>query len=477
MFSVAIIGRPNVGKSTLFNRLAGRRMALVHDLPGVTRDRRSAPGSLYGLNFEIVDTAGLEDTFDNSVEGRMRQQTERVLDEADVVLFLIDARAGVTPLDKHFGQWLRRTGRPTVLVANKCEGASGQPGLMEAYELGIGEPVPISAEHGIGLGDLHEAILPFYRKYQKEKGEQADAALEQDDDIELNEADAEAIASGAAEDIDLPQQQGPLRLAIVGRPNAGKSTLMNAILGEERVITGPEAGLTRDAISADFIYKNRPLRLIDTAGMRRRARVDNPLERLAVADGMNAIRFAHVVVLMLDANQVLDKQDLTIARRMIEEGRAVVIGVNKWDAADDRKETLQRLKDKLQTSFNQARGVPWVTLSALKGKNVDRLLDAVLETYDLWNKRVSTSALNRWLLATVERHPPPLVNGRRIKLRYMTQVKARPPTFAIWSNKPDELPEAYNRYLVAGIRENFGLEGVPIRILLRKPRNPFATDD
>lgn len=467
MFTVAIIGRPNVGKSTLFNRLAGRRMALVHDQPGVTRDRRSAPGELFGLDFEIIDTAGLEEAFDDSIAARMRRQTEKVLDQAHVVLMLIDSRAGVTPLDKHFGAWLRKTERPVILVANKCEGRSGLGGLVEAFELGMGEPVAISAEHGEGMADLHEAMLPYFRKYLAEHPPAEDL-----DEPEETAANPEA----AAEENEDRSKRETISVAILGRPNVGKSTLLNAILGEERVITGPEAGLTRDAITAGFTHKDRALQIVDTAGMRRRAKIEDPLEKLAVSDGMNAVKFAHVVILLLDASAVLDNQELTLARHVIDEGRALVIGLNKWDAVEDKGASLQRLKDRLETSLGQARGVPYITLSALRGERVPQLLDAVLRAHALWNKRIATHALNRWLAEATQAHPPPLVQGRRLKLRYMTQVKARPPTFAVWVNKPLDLPDSYTRYLMASLRDTFKMDGVPLRINLRKGHNPFAKD-
>lgn len=461
--TVAIIGRPNVGKSTLFNRLVGKRLAIVDDTPGVTRDWRAADARLAGIELTVVDTAGLEEAFDQSLEARMRRQTEMAIERADVALFLIDARAGVTPLDRHFAQWLRKQKTPVILLANKCEGKASQPGLIEAFELGMGEPVPLSAEHGEGLADLVDALGPHIP---------ADEAVEADD--EAGEAEpAAAMPSGE----DAAAEEAPpktLQLAIVGRPNVGKSTLLNSLVGEERVLTGPEAGMTRDAIAVEWTWKDQPMRLVDTAGLRRRARVESKLEKLAVADTLRVIRLAHVVVLVLDIDGILDKQDLTIARMVVEEGRALVIAINKWDAVENKAEALQQLRDRLETSLPQVRGVPTVTISALRRQKLDALLDAVMETYRIWNRRVPTSQLNRWLRGMMETHPPPLVEGRRVKVRYMTQVKGRPPTFALFSNNPGELPEHYTRYLVNGLREAFDLPGVPIRFLLRKAsRNPY----
>jgi GTP-binding protein len=440
-FTVAIIGRPNVGKSTLFNRLVGKRLALVDDKPGVTRDRREGDGWIGDLTFRVIDTAGLEEAFDDSLEARMRRQTELAIEDADVALLLIDARAGITPLDEHFANWARRGQTPVVLLANKCEGRVGQQGVYDAYALGLGEPIAVSAEHGEGMGELFDALLPY---------------------------------QPTAEDDDSSAENRPLQLAIVGRPNVGKSTLVNRLIGEDRLLTGPEAGITRDAIALDWEYNGRPLKLVDTAGLRRRSRVSEKLEKLSNADAMRALRFAQVVVLLLDSDDMLEKQDLTIARQTIDEGRALVVAANKWDLVTDRDASLRLLHDRLEKSLPQVRGVPVVTLSALNGSNLDKLLDAVFSIYDLWDSRIETSKLNEWLGYMVEAHPPPLASGRRIRLRYMTQIKSRPPTFAIWTSRPDALPESYLRYLTNGLRDDFGLSGIPLRILLRKGRNPYA---
>ncbi|MTJ82742.1 MAG: ribosome biogenesis GTPase Der [Telmatospirillum sp.] len=474
-FKVAIVGRPNVGKSTLFNRLIGRRIAIVHDQPGVTRDRREGHGGISDMTFTLIDTAGLEDATDNSIEGRMRAQTEQAIAEAHVVLFLIDARAGVTPLDAFFAGHLRKSPTPVILVANKCEGKAGAPGLYESYGLGLGEPVPFSAEHGEGLDGLYEALLPFARQHDGldvPSGEDEDAVPESwhPSDEELEDGDARA-------EIERVEAARPLQLAIVGRPNVGKSTLVNRLLGEDRMLTGPEAGLTRDAITTEWTYGGRVIRLVDTAGLRRRANISDSVEKLSTANTIEAIRMAQVVVLVMDANAILDKQDLTIARLVVEEGRALVVAVNKWDVVEDRTDALRRLKDRLETSLPQVRGVPTVTLSALAGRGVDRLMEAVTGIYDIWNRRISTAQLNRWLAEMTERHPPPAVmGGRRIRLRYMTQGRTRPPTFAVFTQRADELPDSYSRYLINGLRDSFGLVGVPIRFGLRKRRNPYADD-
>ncbi|MBP2294647.1 ribosome biogenesis GTPase Der [Azospirillum rugosum] len=463
-FTVALVGRPNVGKSTLFNRLAGKKLALVDDTPGVTRDWRSAPARMGGLSFTVVDTAGLEDVTDDSLEARMRRQTERALDRADVALFIVDARAGITPLDRHFASLLRKGKTPVLLVANKAEGKAGMPGLYEAFELGLGEPIPLSAEHGEGMADLVQALLPFAPKEDEEEDE-VEAAPAEGSDLPIGDQPE------PAEDL-----AKPIQIAIVGRPNVGKSTLLNSLIGEERVLTGPEAGMTRDAISVDWEWRGRKFRLVDTAGMRKRARVDAKVEKLAVADALRVIRMAQVVLLVVDANQILDKQDLTIARMVVEEGRALVIALNKWDAVDDRAMALRQVEDKLQATLAQIKGVEVVTISALQGKKLDTLLDSILSTYAQWNRRIPTAQLNRWIEGVLEHHPPPLVEGRRVKIRYATQVKTRPPTVALFVNKPLDLPESYQRYLIGHLRETFELPGVPVRLLLRKQKNPYADD-
>ena len=464
-FTIAIVGRPNVGKSTLFNRLVGKRLALVDDRPGVTRDRREGEGRIAGLHFRLFDTAGLEDADAASLEGRMQRQTETALDDADLALMLIDGRAGVTPLDRHFADWLRRRDRPVLLLANKCEGAAGEGGLAEAWGLGLGEPLAVSAAHGEGLADLHDGILAAMEGH---------AAKNHAAETGAGEADATDVTDGDDEDDIDPI----LQLAILGRPNAGKSTLVNRLLGEERQITGPEPGLTRDAIGVAWQWRQQPIRLIDTAGLRKQAKVAGKLEKLAADDAVRAMEYAQVVVLLLDARAPLERQDLSIARRTLEEGRALVVAANKWDLVTDRREAMGQLRDRLETSLTQARGVPVVTLSALTGQGVNNLMPAVIKTYQRWQTRISTAALNRWLKDMLEAHPPPLGgHGRRIRLRYMTQAKTRPPTFVLFSNLPDDLPEAYSRYLQNGLRESFDLPGVPLRILLRKHDNPYVKGD
>jgi len=446
---VAIIGRPNVGKSTLFNRLVGKKLALVDDRPGVTRDRREGDAELLGLKFRIVDTAGFEEDDPQSLPGRMRAQTEAAVQGAAVALFMIDARAGLTPLDEHIARWLRDSDTPVVLLANKAEGAAAEPGIMEAFALGFDEPVAISAEHGQGMADLFQAILPFVER--------------DEDEAETGEEESE---------------DAPLKLAIVGRPNAGKSTLINRILGEERLITGPEAGITRDSIAIDWLWtapdgRQRPVRLIDTAGMRKRAKVQDKLEKLSVADALHAVDFAEVVVLLLDATKGLEAQDLKIADKVLSEGRALVIGLNKWDVAENGSALYQGVRKALDESLAQVRGVPLLTLSGATGKGLDDLLKVAFETRARWSQRVPTALLNRWFDTALEANPPPAPGGRRIKLRYITQARNRPPTFVVFGTRLDELPESYSRYLVNGLRRELDFSGVPIRLNLRSTRNPY----
>ncbi len=442
--TVVIVGRPNVGKSTLFNRLVGKKLALVDDRPGVTRDRREGDARLGDLDFVITDTAGLEESARESLTGRMREQTETAIAGADVILFVVDARAGLLPDDRPFADLCRRSGRPVVLVANKAEGRVATAGFLEAYELGLGEPVAISAEHGEGMADLYDALA-----------------------LHLRAEDEDADAS------DSEDSEKPLRIAVVGRPNAGKSTLLNAIVGEDRLLVGPEAGITRDSISLDWEWRGRKVKLFDTAGMRKRARIEDKLEKLSVADGLRAVKFAEVVVVLLDATIPFEKQDLTIVDLIEREGRALVIGLNKWDLVADKAGLLKELREEAARLLPQVKGAPVVPVSGLAGTGIDRLMEAIVAAEHVWNRRVPTATINRWLEETLATHPPPAVSGRRIKIRYMTQVKARPPHFALFGNQLDELPRSYTRYLVNGLREAFDLPGVPIRLSLRGGKNPF----
>lgn len=462
---IAIVGRPNVGKSTLFNRLIGRRSALVDPTPGVTRDRREGDAILGNLRFTAVDTAGLEEAPESEVESEMQLQTQRAIEDADAALLVFDARAGITPLDRHFADMMRKSRSPVILVANKCEARSADAGRLEAYELGLGEPVAIASEHGIGMPDLEEAILAALDDFAWDQEDLDPYASEVDDKETGDELD----------DGEEEVYHGPLQLAIVGRPNVGKSTLVNKLLGDERVITGPEAGITRDAISIEWTWQGTPIKLIDTAGMRRKARIDRKtVEKLSVGDTLEAIRFAHVVVLVVDATMMPEKQDLVIARHIIDEGRAIVIAVNKWDVVEDGPAALKLMFDRMQISLPQIRGVPVVTLSALTSRGIHKLLPEVLSVYEIWNRRVPTGPLNRWLGVAVERHPPPIFHGRRLRIRYITQSKSRPPTFIVFTSQPKGMPESYIRYLTNGIRDQFDFPGVPIRINLRGQKNPYA---
>lgn len=457
---IAIIGRPNVGKSTLFNRLVGKQLALVDDRPGVTRDRREARASLFDLDFTIVDTAGLDDVDDKSLEGRMRQQSEIAINQADVILFVIDARAGLMPMDKVFAELVRRQSKPVLLLANKAEGKAAMAGVYEAWELGLGDPIEFSAAHGIGLDDLYEGLKGHVHAAVTDIPDDADIAESEESIEELDEADQAS--------------DKPLRLAIVGQPNAGKSTLINKLIGEDRLLTGPEAGITRDAIAIDWAYKGRDIALWDTAGIRKKAKVRDKLEKLSVADGLRAVKFAEVVVLLIDATVPLERQDLTIADLVAREGRAMVIGINKWDLISDKPALLKDLQLEVERLLPQMSGVPLITLSAETGKGIGRLMPAVLDIYETWNTRISTAQLNKWLAFQVDQHPPPAPGGRRIKLRYMTQTRPRPPTFALFCSKPDDLPESYKRYLINGMRVDFKMKGVPIRIHLRGGKNPYV---
>ena len=474
---VVIVGRPNVGKSTLFNRLAGRRLAIVDDRPGVTRDWREADVRFGGLAFTLVDTAGLEEVEEpDSLAGRTHAGTDAAVHGAAVILFVFDARSGLLPQDRHFAQWLRCRHIPVRLVANKAEGRVGAAGALEGFGLGLGTPIPISAEHGEGLADLVEALLP----YVEPPIGQVHSASPSDDGAmpdEVQIAQSEVIAAADADVLDtadLAWNQRPLNLVIVGRPNVGKSTLLNALAGTQRALTDPQAGTTRDAVTIAYSYGGRALNLIDTAGMRRRSRVDDRLERMAVADALYQARMSHVVVLVLDPGAILDRQDLAIGRLVLEEGRGLVVAINKWDAVADRAQAIRKLKDGLEARLPQAKGVPWVTISALRRQGLDGLMESVFRIYDLWNQRIQTAQLNRWLAQAISRHPPPVIDGRRLRIRYMTQVKARPPTFVAWSARPAELPETYSRYLVNDLREYFSLPGIPLRFLLRRSRNPFS---
>ncbi|MFL0417614.1 ribosome biogenesis GTPase Der [Sphingomonas sp. 179-I 2A4 NHS] len=445
--TVAIVGRPNVGKSTLFNRLVGKKLALVDDRPGVTRDRREGDAHLLGLDFRVVDTAGYEDHDAHSLPGRMRLQTEAAVASADVALFMVDARAGIVPLDEEIARWLRGSTTPIVLVANKAEGRSGEQGILESLALGFGDPVQLSAEHGEGVADLFDALLPYLDK-----------------EAEDEEADDEGENPDA-----------PLKLAIVGRPNAGKSTLVNRMLGEDRMITGPEAGITRDSIAIDWEWRGRPVRLIDTAGMRKRAKVQDKLEKLSVADALHAVDFAEVVVLLLDATLGLESQDLRIADRVLEEGRALIIALNKWDVAEDPSSLFNGVKAALGDGLSQVKGVPLITVSAMTGKGIDQLIGAAFETREAWSRRVPTGELNRWFERAIEANPPPAPGGKRIKMRYVTQVKTRPPSFVIFGTRVDQLPASYERYLVNSMRKDLGFGAVPVRLTLRAPKNPYSS--
>jgi len=456
-FTLAIVGRPNVGKSTLFNRLVGKRLALVDDQPGVTRDLREGAARLADLRFTVIDTAGLEEATDESLQGRMRKLTERAVEMADVCLFMIDARVGVTPTDQVFAEILRKKADHVILAANKGEGSAADAGVIEAYSLGLGEPIRLSAEHGEGLNDLYTHLMPI--------SDQFDLLAEKDDTPEVDVTlDEDEDGLGA---VPVPTNAKPLQVAVVGRPNAGKSTLINQILGEERLLTGPEAGITRDAISLRIDWNGTPMRIFDTAGMRKKAKVQEKLEKLSVGDGLRAVKFAEVVVVLLDAAIPFEQQDLRLADLAEREGRAVIIAVNKWDIEDEKQSKLKDLKESFERLLPQLRGAPLITVSAKTGRGLDRLNEAIMKAYEVWNRRITTAQLNRWLAGQVEAHPPPAPQGKRIKLRYMTQAKTRPPGFVVMCSHPDKVPESYSRYLVNGLRVDFDMPGTPIRLYMR----------
>jgi len=450
-FTIAIIGRPNVGKSTLFNRLVGQKLALVDDLPGVTRDRREGEARLGDLAFTLIDTAGLDEGPKGSLTARMQEQTETAIRLADALMFVIDARAGLTPADRAFADFARKADKPVLLLANKAEGKHGEIGAMESYALGLGDPIQISAEHGEGMGELYDALRAVLPDAPEEE---------------------EASDGGDVEDADAAAR--PIRVAIVGRPNAGKSTLINQLIGEERLLTSPEAGTTRDSIAVEIDWKGRGFRVFDTAGLRRRSRIEEKLEKLSVADALRAVRFAEVVVLMMDAQHRFEEQDLRIADLVEREGRALVIAVSKWDLVEAKGGQISQLRADADHWLPQVAGAPVVAVSGLTGEGIDRLMGAILEAYSVWNKRVATSALNRWFEQAIQANPPPAVSGRRLKLNYITQTKARPPSFVLFCSRADAVPQAYLRYLTNSLREAFDLPGTPVRITLREKANPFA---
>ncbi|WP_322893547.1 MULTISPECIES: ribosome biogenesis GTPase Der [unclassified Yoonia] len=461
-FTLAIVGRPNVGKSTLFNRLVGKKLALVDDQPGVTRDLREGEGRIADLRFTVIDSAGLEEATDDSLQGRMRRLTERAVEMADVCLFMIDARAGVLPADQVFADILRKKNANVILAANKGEGRAADATILEAYALGLGEPIRISAEHGEGMGELMDVLRPIANAFEER------AALDAPEvDVDVGEDDEDAPR--------VPTIAKPLQIAVVGRPNAGKSTLINKIIGEERLLTGPEAGITRDAISVKQVWDGVPMRIFDTAGMRKKARIQEKLEKLSVSDGLRAVKFAEVVVVLLDVEIPFEQQDLRIADLAEREGRAVVIAVNKWDTEDDKQDKLRELRESFERLLPQLRGAPLVTVSAKTGKGLDKLQQAIMRAHDVWNRRVTTAQLNRWLIGMLEQHPPPAPGGKRIKMRYATQVKTRPPAFVVMTSHPDLMPESYKRYLVNGLRADFDMPGTPIRLYLRDQgdKNPY----
>ncbi len=471
-FTLAIVGRPNVGKSTLFNRLVGKKLALVDDQPGVTRDLREGDARLGHLRFTVIDTAGLEEATDESLQGRMRKLTERAVDMADVCLFVMDARAGVTPADHVFAEILRKRSAHVILAANKAEGRAGEAGLFEAYELGLGEPLRLSAEHGEGMSELAAVLEPISEQFAEREKLAArameDAGLTPLTDLDVDEEPEE-------DETWRPSDKRPLQVAVVGRPNAGKSTLINKIIKEDRLLTGPEAGITRDSISLRVDWDGLPMRIFDTAGMRKKAKVQDKLEKLSVSDGLRAVKFAEVVVVLLDAAIPFEQQDLRIADLAEREGRAVVVAVNKWDLEDEKQAKLKDLRESFERLLPQLRGAPLVTVSAKTGRGLDRLHKAIISAHEVWNRRISTAKLNRWLIAMLEQHPPPAPGGKRIRLRYMTQAKTRPPAFVVMCSHPDLMPDSYTRYLVNGLRADFDMPGTPIRLYMRSQsdKNPY----